>query len=332
VFCNDVCSVMEFLGHEFNPDQWRLFIDSSKVSLKVFYSTTEIKFPSIPLAHSANMKKRYESMKLLLGKIKYDELKFKLCGDLKVVAPLLGMQPGYTKYCCFLCEWGNRDKKNHYVNKLWPQRTSLTPGEKNVVSPPLVLPGESFSAPFVYKAGPRGKKKKNSVKRMDKTGRGFEYLRNRFPNVSDAKVKKCIFIGLKIRELIQDKQVDKDQNETERNVWLSFTRICKDFLGNHKAANYQDAVQDLMTSYKAMGCNMRLKIHFLESHLHFFSPPENLGEVSDEHGERFHQDILAMEKWYQGKWTSSMLADYCWTLKREVPEANYRRKSYASTF
>jgi len=23
--------------------------------------------------------------------------------------------------------------------------------------------------------------------------------------------------------------------------------------------------------------------------------PENLGEVSDEHGEKFHQDILAME-------------------------------------
>jgi hypothetical protein len=37
----------------------------------------------------------------------------------------------------------------------------------------------------------------------------------------------------------------------------------------------------------------------LESHLDFF--PENLGEVSDKHSERFHQDIVAMEKWYQGK-------------------------------
>jgi len=75
---------------------------------------------------------------------------------------------------------------------------------------------------------------------------------------------------------------------------------------------------------------MSLKIHFLESHLNFF--PENLGEVSDEHSERFHQDILAMEKRYQCKWTSSMLADYYWTLKRDVLVANYRRKSYASTF
>jgi len=68
---------------------------------------------------------------------------------------------------------------------------------------------------------------------------------------------------------MQDKQFDEDVNETERNVWLSFRRICKDFLGNHKAANYQDVVQDLLTSYKAMGCNMSLKIHFLESHLDF---------------------------------------------------------------
>jgi len=66
---------------------------------------------------------------------------------------------------------------------------------------------------------------------------------------------------------------------------------------------------------------MSQKIHFLESHLDFF--PENLSEVSDEHGERFHQDIMAREKRYQGKWTSSMSADYCWTLKRKVPDAKH---------
>ena len=75
VFCNDVCSVMEVLGHEFNSDQWRLFIDSSKVSLKVVLLHNVNKFPSVPLAHAANMKEIYESMKLLLGKIKYDEFK-----------------------------------------------------------------------------------------------------------------------------------------------------------------------------------------------------------------------------------------------------------------
>jgi len=33
-----------------------------------------------------------------------------------------------------------------------------------------------------------------------------------------------------------------------------------------------------------------------------------------------------MEKPYQGKWTSCMLEDSCWTLKMDVPDAKYRRK------
>ena len=72
-----------------------------------------------------------------------------------------------------------------------------------------------------------------------------------------------------------------------------------------------------------MGCRMSLKIHFLHSHLNFFPP--NLGAVSDEHGERFHQDITKMESNYQGKWNPSMMGDLCWMLLRDIPEAKYTR-------
>jgi hypothetical protein len=101
-------------------------------------------------------------------------------------------------------------------------------------------------------------------------------------------------------------------------------------LGNHKAENYHEIVSDLLAANKAKGCNMSLKVHFLDSHLDFF--PENLGAVSDEHGQRFHQDISNMKKRYQGKWSLSMLADYCWTLKRDVPQMMYIRKSTTVTF
>ena len=70
LFCNDVCSVMQVLGYEYNPYQWRFFIDSSKVSLKVVLLHNGKSFPSVALAHAANMKESYESMKLLLGKNK----------------------------------------------------------------------------------------------------------------------------------------------------------------------------------------------------------------------------------------------------------------------
>ena len=51
---------------------------------------------------------------------------------------------------------------------------------------------------------------------MDKIGCGFEYVRTKFPNVSDAKMKESIFIGPQIRELVQNKQFDEDLNETEK--------------------------------------------------------------------------------------------------------------------
>lgn len=69
---------------------------------------------------------------------------------------------------------------------------------------------------------------------------------------------------------------------------------------------------------------MSLKMHFLDSHFAFF--PKNLGAVSDEQGERFHQDIQTMEKRYQGRWDPKMMGDYCWFLKRES-DINHKRKS-----
>jgi hypothetical protein len=49
-----------------------------------------------------------------------------------------------------------------------------------------------FICPFAHKAGPH---KKNFVKGMDESSRGLEYVRNKCPNVSDAKIKEGIFIG-----------------------------------------------------------------------------------------------------------------------------------------
>jgi hypothetical protein len=74
------------------------------------------------------------------------------------------MKLGYTKYCCFLCEWDSWHKKNRYVNKLWPKRTSLTPEEENVFNP-LVLPEKIYMTPLHIKLGLM----KNFVKGMDKT-------------------------------------------------------------------------------------------------------------------------------------------------------------------
>ena len=80
-------------------------------------------------------------------------------------------------------------------------------------------------------------------------------------------------------------------------------------------------VENFLEAYKEMGCRMSLKIHFLHSYLDFFLA--NLGAISDEQGEKFHQHIQAMEARYQGFWDKGMLAENCWMLYRDVPTHSY---------
>ncbi|GBM57389.1 hypothetical protein AVEN_59873-1 [Araneus ventricosus] len=70
---------------------------------------------------------------------------------------------------------------------------------------------------------------------------------------------------------------------------------------------------------------MSLKVHFLDSHMDYF--PENLGEVSEELGKRFRQDIKEMKRRYQGKWNLSMIVDCCWMLRTDNPFKVHKRKS-----
>ena len=59
---------------------------------------------------------------------------------------------------------------------------------------------------------------------------------------------------------------------------------------------------------------MNIKVHFLFNHLDRF--PNSLGNVNDQQGEQFDQDIKVMEEQYQGRWDVDMMTNYCWSNKR----------------
>jgi len=120
-------------------------------------------------------------------------------------------------------------------------------------------------------------------------------------------LKEGVFIGPQIQDLIMDEFFDTLLQGEEKAAWDSFKFVVKGFLGNRWAQNYEELVNNLLQSHQKLGCNMSLNIHFLNLHLDAF--PEICGAVSDEHGERFHQDISSMEKRYQGKWNCAMLAN-----------------------
>ena len=104
IYGTDIGGVMQKFGYSHRPKKWRLFIDLSKLSLKAVLLHNENMLPSIPVGYAAHTKETYKNMKNLLQCINYEQYCWKLCDDFKVIAIPLGLQPGYTKYCCFLCE------------------------------------------------------------------------------------------------------------------------------------------------------------------------------------------------------------------------------------
>ena len=143
VFCDNINGLLNAMGCDYEPAEWRLFIDSSKRSLKCVLLHNRNVFASMLIGHSAQMKESYDSMKQVLEKLKYSEHNWKICGDLKIVCMLLGQQGGYTKYPCFLCLWDSRAKGDHWVKQDWPKRTEFVVGEKNIKYEPLVKPESS---------------------------------------------------------------------------------------------------------------------------------------------------------------------------------------------
>ena len=59
-------------------------------------------------------------MKNILVEVDFKKYQWKVCGDFKVIAVLLGLQAGYTNYSCLLCEWDSRAKGTHYSRKYCP--------------------------------------------------------------------------------------------------------------------------------------------------------------------------------------------------------------------
>ncbi len=171
---------------------------------------------------------------------------------------------------------------------------------------------------------------KQFVEALDHSGECFSHICSTFPALSDEKKKAGIFDRPQIRTLMRDHHFITTMTEAEARAWTAFSNVVQNFLGNKKADNYKKIVEELLVSLRDLGCRMSIKIHYLHSHLDKF--PANLGDVSEGQGERFHQDIKTMEERYQGRWGLNMMADYCWSLMRDNPEAVHQRSAKKRKF
>jgi len=56
------------------------------------------------------------------------------------------------------------------------------------------------------------------VQAVDKESEGFGYARQKFPKISEAKLKKGVFVGPQIKQLFKDKDFSTNLNFTERRA------------------------------------------------------------------------------------------------------------------
>lgn len=322
-YCKDIDGLFNEIGIAHIPNEWRLFIDSSIRSLKAVLLHNGNQYPSIPVGHSTHLKENYENVKFLLTSIDYSRYKWEACGDFKMICFLLGMQGGYTKYSCFLCLWDSRASGQHYVRREWPVREQLTAGAHNVIHDSLISRDKILLPPLHIKLG----LVKQFVTSLDSRSHAFQHICSMFPKLSEAKLKAGIFIGPQITQMLESHDLESKMTLLEKNAWEAFRLVVTGFLGNNKQENYKQLVDNMMEHYHHLGCRMSIKMHYLHSHIDFFKP--NLGDDSEEHVERFHQDIKVMEKRYQGRWDTAMMGDYVWCLVRE--DANVHKRMRRST-
>jgi hypothetical protein len=75
---------------------------------------------------------------------------------------------------------------------------------------------------------------KQFVTALGKESAAFEYLRDFFPKLSEAKVKAGVFVGPQIKKILECKEFPGKLTTKEKAAWNSFVAVVRGFLGNHK--------------------------------------------------------------------------------------------------
>jgi len=84
-------------------------------------------------------------------------------------------------------------------------------------------------------------------------------------------------VGPQILKLFRDDMFNNVLQGDEKKAWDAFSLASANFLGNIRAENNKELIEDMLSLYHKLGCNMSLMIHMPHSHLDVF--PDNFGMV-----------------------------------------------------
>ena len=158
--------------------------------------------------------------------------------------------------------WDSRNHAQHYTKKGWPLREELVPcKERNVINDPLVVRDRIRFPPLHIKLGLI----KQFTKDLEKDGDCLTYLCQVFPGLTMEKLKAGMFDGPQIPQLIRDPEFENSMKKVELEAWKAFVLVVRNFLGNNEGRNCAEHVNNMLTAFRYLGCNMSVKMHYLFS-------------------------------------------------------------------
>ena len=69
-------------------------------------------------------------------------------------------------------------------------------------------------------------------------------------------MKEVIFVAPQIRKHMLDEHFKSIMDEDELAAWHAFEKLSSDRLGKHKAENFTALVDELLSCFEFIGCNM----------------------------------------------------------------------------
>ena len=111
---------------------------------------------------------------------------------------------------------------------------------------------------------------KQFIKSLNESDAAFIMLKTIFPKHTPAKLKGRIFTGPDIRKMFKSREFQLAMTEKQRRAWEAFGGVVNGFLGNKRAEDYVELIDNLIDSYRLCECRMSIKMHYLHSHLDFF--------------------------------------------------------------
>ena len=141
-----------------------------------------------------------------------------------MVAFLVDLQGGFTKYSCHHCHRDSRDTIAHYHRRIWLKRTEYSAGCSNIKWDPSIDPTKILLPPLHLNLGLI----KQFVKALDQNSDAFKHLQNFFTKISEAKTEAGIFVGPLIRKILDCNEF-LEELTTERAAWNSFAPVVRGF-------------------------------------------------------------------------------------------------------